>query len=153
MSPLSDAQRLVRRAKQSERDLGHWLVKHDGFDPLYRGIASPTTGRVGHVTGLQFDNVSTHYAAENKRVRIGKRFMQWWLQINDVATDRHKDALLSIEPTNVLTPTRKIPRLHIITEDRHAELLRAERQRNVLESLDVNLEGLMNEAELEEFNR
>lgn len=123
---LSDAQRLVRRAKQSERDLGHWLMQHDGYDPAYRGIASPTTGRVGHVTGLQFDNVSTHYAAENKRVRLGKRFLQWWLQIVDISVDKHKDALLSIEPTNVLTPTRKIPRMHIITEERHAELLMKE---------------------------
>lgn len=125
--PLSDAQRLVRKAKQSERDLGHWLIKNDGYDPAYRGIASPTTGRVGHVTGLQFDNVSTHYAAENKRVRLGKRFLQWWLQIVDIAVDKRKDALLSIEPTNVLTPTRKIPRMHIITEERHAELLMKER--------------------------
>lgn len=130
--PLTDTQRMLRKAKQSERDLGHWLMGNDGPDPAMRGIAS-STGRVGHITALQFDVVSKTYAAENKKVRLGKRFLQWWLQIIDVAADRGKEPLLSIEPSNVVPSAlnggkpRKIPRMHIVTEDRHAELLEAER--------------------------
>lgn len=133
--PTSDTQRLLRKAKQSERDLGHWLLKHDGPDPAMRGIAS-STGRVGHITALQYDVHSKTYAAENKRVRLSKTLLQWWLQILDVAVDRRKEALLSIEPSNEVLAgprgRRKIPRMHIIAEERHAELLAAEQERDML---------------------
>lgn len=130
--PLSDAQRLVRRSKDSERDLGKWLLEHDGSDPLMRGIASSTM-RVGHITQMQYDVHSKTYAAENKRVRLNKTFLRWWLQIIDVAAERGKVALLSIEPSNIVPSTlnggraRKVPRMHILPEDRHAELLRKEK--------------------------
>lgn len=134
---VSDAQRRLRRSKQSERDLGHWLLEHDDPDPRFKGIAS-STGRVGHITSLQFDVISKKYAAENKQVRLPAKILRWWKQINDVAVDQGKDALLRIEPTNeqLSVPVRlrkKVPSLHIITEDRHAELLAAEKERDFLE--------------------
>jgi hypothetical protein len=138
--PRSDAQRLIAKSKQSERDLGKWMLEHDGPDPAMRGIAS-STGRVGHITQMQFDVISRTYASENKNVRLSKTFLQWWLQILDVAADRGKVPLLSIEPSNVVPSSlnggraRKIPRMHIITEDRHAELLRAEQRVAELEAL------------------
>ena len=125
---LSDIQRRIKRSKQSERDGGHWLEKHDGFDPMWKHVAS-SAGRVGHITGLQFDMVSNHYTAENKQVKLPVKFLQWWMQIVDISVTHGKDALLRIEPTNVLVgPRKKAPILHIITEERHAELLRKEKE-------------------------
>lgn len=124
----SDAARLFRRSKDSERELGKWLLEHDGPDPKMRGIAS-STGRVGHITQMQYDVHSKTYAAENKHVRLGKQMLQWWLQIIDVAATRDKEPLLSIDPSNVVPSTlnsgrpRKVPRMMIITEDHLAELL------------------------------
>jgi hypothetical protein len=124
---LSESKRRLRRSKQSERDLGHWLLKYDGHDPRFRGIAS-STGRVGHITQLQFDNISRSYAAENKQVRVPVRLLKWWRQILDVAITQGKDALLRIEPTNEGLPRGRSFDLHIISADRHAELLSYERK-------------------------
>jgi hypothetical protein len=133
----SDSQKRFRRSKQSERDLGHWLLENDGPDLRFKGIAS-STGRVGHITSLQFDVVSKSYAAENKQVKVPARLYRWWKQILQVAQDQNKEALLRIEPTNIETgpnpQLRKKPgSLHIITEDRHAELLRAEKEVHTLQ--------------------
>lgn len=131
--PLSDVQRRLRKAKQSERDLGHWLQKHDAPDPRLRGIAS-STGRVGHITQLQFDVTSLHYAAENKQVKVPSRLLGWWRQIVEIAATQGKDALLRIEPMNEGLPRGINLELHIITADRHAELLRKEK---IADGLDV----------------
>lgn len=125
----NEIQRRIRRSKQSERDLGHWLLKHDGLTDHWKGIAS-STGRVGHISGLQFDCVSDSYVAENKQVKLPATIFKWWLQINQIAVSHHKDALLRIEPTNevkgIMIP-KGVKSLHIITEERHAELLRKEK--------------------------
>ena len=141
----SESQLRVKRSKQSERDLGHWLLDHDGPDLRFKGIAS-STGRVGHITGLQFDVISKSYAAENKQVRVPARLYKWWKQILDVARDQNKDALLRIEPTNIdigvpMKLRKKAMSLHIITEERHAELLEAEKERNFLQVRVAELEG------------
>jgi hypothetical protein len=121
--PLSDIQRRIKRSKQSERDLGHWLTKHDGPDARLRGIAS-STGRVGHITNMRYDVTSKTYAAENKQVRLPVKLLNWWLLINDVAREQRKEALLRIDPSNLPLGSRKtIPEMHIITKERHAELL------------------------------
>lgn len=126
---LNEIQRRIRRSKESERVLGKWLLKYDGPDPRWAGISS-STGRVGHITNLQFDCISLHYAAENKQVKMPATMLKWWIQIQQVAATQGKDALLRIEPTNdvkILGAPRKVPSLHIIDEDRHAELLRKEK--------------------------
>jgi hypothetical protein len=119
---LSDAQRRLRRSKQSERDLGKFLLAYNGPDPFYSLISS-STGRVGHITELQFDVVSIDYAAENKNVRLPKRLMVWWDQIVDIAAKHKKQPLLRIDPTN----EGKHQELHIITADRHRALLEIEK--------------------------
>ena len=132
---LSDVRRIARRAKESERTLGRWLLLHDGPDPRMKGIAS-STGRVGHITQLQFDVVSRTYAAENKNMKVPARLWLFWCKIIDVATGQGKEPMLRIEPTNAPLGLRKrYPSLHIITEDRHAELLEKER------AYDKALEG------------
>lgn len=126
---LNDIQRRIKRSKQSERDLGHWLQRHDGEDPRWTGIASSAL-RVGHITNLQFDCVSKTYVAENKQVKMPVTMFKWWLQINQVSIQQGKEALLRIEPTNdvkIMGIPKKPSSLHVITEERHAELLRKER--------------------------
>ena len=136
----NDIQRRIKRSKQSERDIGHWLELHDGVDPRFQHIASSAL-RVGHITQMQFDVVSKTYACENKQVKLPAKFVQWWLQIIDVAAANDKEPLLRIEPTNVLVGVfrKKAPEMHIITAERHAELLRAERQyERIMDSLPVD---------------
>lgn len=140
----SDAELRLKRSKQSERDLGHWLLDHDGPDLRFKGIAS-STGRVGHITNLQFDVISKTYAAENKQVRVPALLWRWWKKITDVAIDQGKEPLLRIDPTNqdLSVPARlrkRIPSLHILTEGRHAELLDAEQERNILQVRLIELE-------------
>lgn len=69
------------------------------------------------------------YAAENKQVKVPAKLFGWWRQICDIAVQQGKDALLRIEPTNTDVQGRKIRAqdLHIITAERHAELLRKEK--------------------------
>lgn len=116
--PLNENQRRLRRSKQSERDLGHYLLLHNGPDPTFRLISS-STGRVGHITELQFDVVSLDYAAENKNVKMPKKLLGWWDQIVQVAKAHGKQPMLRIVPTN----EGKHEEMHIITSERHAELL------------------------------
>ena len=126
--PLSDIQRRIKKSKQSERDLGHWLILNDGPDPRLVYGAAASTGRVGHITALQYDVASKTYAAENKNVKLPIKFVQWWMQIIDVAAREGKEPLLRIEPSNVLVgPRKKVPEMHIITAERHAELLKYEK--------------------------
>lgn len=98
--------------------MGHFLLDHNGPDPVFRHIAS-STGRVGQITDLQFDVVSLDYAAENKLVKVPKKILGWWAQIVEIAAKHGKQPLLRIVPSNEGKHTTLI----IITEERHAELL------------------------------
>lgn len=125
---LSDAQRRLRRSKEVERDVGRWLLQHDGPDPLMVGIAS-STGRVGHITGMQIDVLSKTYATEVKNIKMPIKFLAFWDKIVARAVERGKEPLLVVEPSNLQVGMRKhVPRLHIISEDRHEELLRKEKE-------------------------
>lgn len=97
------------------------MLETNGKDPAYALIHS-STGRVGHITDLQFDVVSLDYAAENKLIKVPKRLLSWWTQIGNVARAHDKKPLLRIVPSN----EGKHEPMHIITEQRHAELLRIE---------------------------
>jgi hypothetical protein len=118
----TDNQKRLRRSKESERTLGRFLLEHDGPDPALAAITS-STGRVGHITDLQFDVLSRSYAAENKQVKVPVKLLAWWLKIIAISAQHNKQPLLRIEPTN----ERRLPAMHIITAERHAELLDIER--------------------------
>ncbi len=126
----NDIQRRIRRSKDVERSAGKWAQRNDGIDPQWANVSS-STSRVGHITQLQFDVVSTHYAIEVKNVKLPATILKWWLQIVGVATLHGKDALLYIQPSNVVN-VRGVPKrpmtMHVITEERHSELLRKERE-------------------------
>ncbi len=132
MPESSPGQLRLRRSKDSERRLARWLQEHDGPDPVMKpgnGIVSET-GRVGHVTALQFDAISLHYAAENKQEKVPATWWGYWKKIVEKAGEWDKEPLLRIEPTN--DDKYKVPIIHIITEARHQELLDVERWYNEL---------------------
>lgn len=133
---LNEIQRRIKRSKQAERDVGHWLLRHDGMDPRWTNIAS-SAARVGHITNMQMDVVSNHYAGEVKNIKVPANLWKFWQQIVNIATQHGKDPLLAIVPTNEGLGLRKhYPSMHIITEERHAQLLEAERR---LEEIDDTL--------------
>jgi hypothetical protein len=127
--PISEQKRRLRKSKQAERDSGRWLLDNDGPDPIWQNVSS-STGRVGHITQLQFDVVSRNYAGEVKNIIVPARLFGFWLKIVSIASSHGKNPVLIIVPNNehkqVGVP-KKAPSLHIITEERHAELLRKER--------------------------
>lgn len=144
MEGSSAAKRLLRRSRDSERHLGKWLIEFDGVDPNFKpgnGIVS-STGRVGHVTALQYDVHSRSYAGENKNIRLTTQWLKWWCQIVSRAMGQNKEPLLVLDPSNKPNIFEhdgfkyRIPRIHMITEERHAELLRAER---MMEGLEINV--------------
>lgn len=124
----TEAQRQLRRSKESERRLGRWLLGHDGPDPQFRpgeGFVT-ATGRIGHINELQVDVLSRTYAAENKLMKVPASTWRFWQKIVGRAAEMGKEPLLRFEPTN--EDRKGVPTLHVITEDRHAELLWYEKE-------------------------
>jgi hypothetical protein len=128
----NDIQRRLRRAKDWERQLGRWLLEHNGPDPRYRlgGGLVTTTGRVGHITGLRFDVLSVSYTGEAKNEKVPAKWWKYWILICQKAVEEGKHPFLAIKPTNDDGQTimgQPVPRLHLISEQRHEELLDIER--------------------------
>jgi len=127
----TEGQRRLARSKESERKLGRFLLEHDGPDPRWKpgGGLSSSTGRVGHITELQLDVISLHYGAENKQMIVPATLWGFWKKIVHRANEQGKSPMIRWEPTNEERYVEgvKIPPMHIITEERHAELLGYER--------------------------
>jgi hypothetical protein len=127
---ISEQKRRLRKAKQTERDSGKWLLEHDGPDPAWQTVSS-STGRVGHITQLQFDVVSRQYAGEVKNIIVPAKIFGFWMKIVSIASMHRKNPVLIIAPNNEYKQTgfpKKAPTMHIITEERHAELLQKEKE-------------------------
>ncbi len=108
------------KGKRLERDLGKFLLTYDGMCPIWGEIAS-STGRIGHITELGMDVVSHTYVAEAKhRESMPQWFIGAWEQILEKGETHNKVPLLAVKKNRV-----KI--MHIITEERHAELLECEK--------------------------
>jgi hypothetical protein len=140
------ARKIRRRAKDSERDIARGMLEADGPDPNFAKIAS-STGRIGHITGIRVDAVSKNYFTENKNRRVPTWMTAAWLLINQRARDFDKHALLHIEPPNmpkdyVLNGVKyKLDTMAVITQPRHAELIRTERAFNELVNALQDIEG------------
>lgn len=91
---------LGQRAKRSERTIARRMQDIDGRDPEFSRISS-STGRVGHITNLRFDAVSTSYVIENKNRILPGWLIKAWILIQQRASDFNKHALLHIEPPNM----------------------------------------------------
>lgn len=128
----TEAKRLRRRAKDSERGIAKRMLAIDGADPNFRNIAS-STGRIGHITGMRIDAISQHYVTENKNRKMPTWAIAAWLLINQRAVDFNKNALLHIDPPNMPKTfpsqggTKKLDTMAIITQTRHEELIQNEK--------------------------
>ncbi len=126
---------LIRRAKNSEREISRRMQQVDGPDPIYKNVAS-STGRVGHITGMQIDSISKNYVIENKNRSLPIWINKAWIQILQRAQDFNKEALLHIEPSNIAKefPVNgmkfKTPNMAIISQERHEDLILAEKDLN-----------------------
>lgn len=122
---------LLERAKRSERDFATWLVRHNGPErENASALAITSTGRIGHITGIQADNVSRSYLGENKNERPPVTLAKYWQKICQRAIDWHKDPVLRWDPPNAAdypVAGKPLPDMHIITVERHGELLEKER--------------------------
>jgi hypothetical protein len=88
------------------------------------------TGRVGHLTALQFDVVSYSYAGEAKNEKVPATWWKYWVKVVGKAIEEGKQPLLAIKPTNEEDAKvwgRPVPNLHIIAQARHEELLDIEK--------------------------
>jgi len=132
-----EQRRLMRRSKDSERNIARRMLEADGPDPMFKNIAS-STGRIGFITGMQIDAVSKSYVTENKNRKLPLWLIIAWVQINQKAIDFNKNALLHIEPPNMPKDIpingvkSKLDTMAIITQGRHENLIRAERALNLL---------------------
>jgi hypothetical protein len=132
LSPSANAKKLIRRSKQSERDIARRMVNADGPDPAFRNIAS-STGRIGFITGIRVDAISRSYVTENKNRKMPTWLIAAWILINQRAVDFEKNALLHVDPPNMPRDfplngeTRPLDTMAIITQSRHEELIHNEK--------------------------
>lgn len=130
---------LLGRAKRSERAFASWLVRHNGPERKNASaLAITSTGRIGHITSIQADNVSRSYLGENKNEKLPVKVAKYWQKICQRAIEWHKDPVLHWDPPdakNYPVAGKPLPDMHIITADRHAELLDKERR---LEEIEGN---------------
>lgn len=126
------------KGNRFERDRGKWLLEHDGPCPKYGDMAT-VNARVGHITDLGFDLISRTYAGEAKhRESVPKWLIGAWKQIIEKAEKHGKVPFMAVT-------SNRMPVMHIITPEHHAELLEAARERDRLiagiEDLKKKLEG------------
>jgi len=82
------------------------------------------------MTNLQFDALSLSYCGENKNEKLPAGLAGYWQKICAKGIEWGKNPLLRWHPSNAndyLVGGRALPELHIITAERHAELLKYER--------------------------
>lgn len=140
----SPSQKTVRRRwKTRERDAVRSMTAIDGHDPVYRNVAS-STGKVGHITGMQIDGISRNYVIEVKNRTLPIWINKAWIQIQQRAVDFGKHALLHMEPSNIAREfpvgglKRKTENMAIVTQSRHESLIVSER---ALEDIRIIVES------------
>ena len=143
--PTKSQRSIGERAKRSERSVAKSMLAADGPAPEFRGIAT-STGRVGHITNLQFDAVSRSHVTENKNRMMPSWLIKAWIQINQRALDFRKEALLHIDPPNmpktfILNGKREpLSTMAIITEKHMEHLVSRDRMLSQIE--EAGLESM-----------
>jgi hypothetical protein len=123
---------LMRRSKNSERNIAKRMVAVDGADPNYQKIAT-STGRIGHITNIRVDAISSSYVTENKNRTLPSWLTTAWLLINQRAEDFEKNALLHLDPPNMAKEfpingtVKPLDTMAVITQTRHEELILKEK--------------------------
>ena len=110
-----------------ERDVADWLKEYDGIDTEHYAVTE--SGRLGAgYNGLGFDIPAIRYSVECKhRSSVPKWLVKAWeqvIEVNESENDKHKT---SKAPLLVIKKNYK-PLLHCITPERHAELLKCEKE-------------------------
>lgn len=113
--------------ESTEREAARWLQEHSGVDPS-PPVPLSSTGRCGAI--LRYDASSAVYCGEAKRRLLPKWLFVAWAQICFLAHERgtrHPVMILDFVSEQKTAPHKgkniRVPRVHCITEDRHAELL------------------------------
>jgi len=89
--------------KDSERDLGTFMLNHDEPDPKFAPALS-SRGRIGHITGLEMDTVTMNWVGENKQVEsMPKWLIKAILKIMQRAKDYDRFPLLRLDITQELS--------------------------------------------------
>ena len=113
------------KGKRFERRTGEFLLNCDGECPNWGGMTTDS-GRTGQLSDLQVDVLSASYAGECKNGKaVSKKIFDWFEQIADRSEEHDKEPLLAVKKDG---RKYKDNILHIITPDRHAELLEKERK-------------------------
>jgi len=113
--------------KRAERNACRWALEHcSGLHEAVKEIATKT-GRVGNYTNLEIDGEFVEYSLESKSC---KRLPEW-LRYGIVdqalpAAKRFKNHPLVVVYSKTLPVDYRV--WHLITPDRHAELLRCEQE-------------------------
>jgi hypothetical protein len=154
----SDKKRRSKTWRRREQEDGVWLGKHAGedTDPVFSRIKS-TLNRVGHIVSLGYDLTSEGYVAEVKeRSSLPSWLWQSWIQIQQVGLTRKKHFVLFLHAKgadkNFTFEGKKYPvanPIHLISQQRHEQLLEAEHERD---ALLIEVEGLKARLENNENN-
>jgi hypothetical protein len=132
--------------KRAERSDAKFLETHAGVDddPAFARLKS-STGRVGFLCHLGYDQTSQKCVGESKARKLPKWLTQSWVQLQQCAMGRKKDGVLFLHLVDVDEyftfegKRYRVPNpLNVITPERHAFLLACERE---LEELKAQLES------------
>ena len=116
-----------RKGKRFEREVSSWIKKHDGIDEENYAVTS--SGRLGAgYNDLGFDIPAESYSVECKhRNSVPKWLMEAWEQVIKVTQQENDKHKTNKSPMLTIKKNYK-PVIHCLTEKRHAELLRKERE-------------------------
>lgn len=151
------ARRVRRRSKDSERALAKRMATIDGEDPAFDRVASKH-GRIGFITNIRADSVSSNYIHENKNRPLPKWLADAWLLILTKGIEFNKHALLHIDPPNLPKEylfqgiKRKTDSIAMIQQSRHEDLIIAERNFKLIkEIMDSNESNLIRIRKIREI--
>jgi len=122
-----------RKGKRFEREVSSWIKKHDSIDEENYAVTS--SGRLGAgYNDLGFDIPAESYSVECKhRKSVPKWLMEAWEQVIEVTEQENDQHKTNKSPMLAIKKNYK-PIMHVITPERHAELLRKEREYDKIET-------------------
>jgi len=113
--------------KRAERNACRWALEHtSGLHEAVKEIATKT-GRVGNYTNLEIDGEFVEYSLESKSCKNLPEWLRYGIVDQAVAAaKRFKNHPLVVVYSKTLPVDYRV--WHMITPDRHAELLRCEQR-------------------------
>jgi len=111
---------------RAERNACRWALEHtSGLHEVVKDIATQT-GRVGNYTGLEIDGVFKEYSLESKSCKRLPEWLRYGIEDQALpASKKFKNHPLVVVYSKTLPVDYRV--WHMITAERHAELLMYER--------------------------